>query len=220
MRREGQARSVTVHVFGLTGGLASGKGVVSARFRARGLPVINADELARAVVAKGTDGLSAVVAAFGDGVLTPSGELDRKAVGTRVFADPDARRTLEGITHPRIQALLKERTRDLAARGEPLCCYEAPILIEVGSAEKLRPLVVVAASEANQLARARRRDALPEAEIRGRLAAQLPLADKVRVADHVIHNDGSLVEAEAEADRVLDAICEKLGVPVARYPRP
>jgi dephospho-CoA kinase len=220
MPEEGQAPSVTVHVFGLTGGLASGKGVVAARFKARGLPVINADELSRAAVAKGSEGLRDVVEAFGAGVLTADGELDRKALGARVFSDPAARRRLEGITHPRIQALMREQTRELEQRGEPLVCYEAPILIEVGLADALRPLVVVASSEANQLARAGLRDGLPEDELRGRIAAQLPLAEKVRVADYVIDNDGSIADAQAEADRVLEAICASVGVAAERYPRP
>jgi dephospho-CoA kinase len=220
MPEEGQAPSVTVQVFGLTGGLASGKGVVAARFKARGLPVINADELSRAAVAKGSEGLRDVVEAFGAGVLTADGELDRKALGARVFSDPAARRRLEGITHPRIQALMREQTRELEQRGEPLVCYEAPILIEVGLADALRPLVVVASSEANQLARAGLRDGLPEDELRGRIAAQLPLAEKVRVADYVIDNDGSIADAQAEADRVLEAICASVGVAAERYPRP
>lgn len=209
-----------MHVFGLTGGLASGKGVVAARFAARGLPVVNADDLARDVVRPGTSGLAAIVQAFGAEMLDDRGELDRRRLGQRVFADPEARRRLEGITHPRIQALMLERIAELDRRGEPLACYEAPILVEVGSADKLRPLVVVATDEATQVARATRRDRLPEAEVRARVAAQLPLAEKIRVADHVIVNDGSLSEAEARADDVLDAICAGLGISAARYPRP
>ena len=206
-----------MHVFGLTGGLASGKGVVAARFLARGLPVINADDLSREVVRAGTDGLAAVVAAFGADVVDARGELDRRRLGQRVFADPEARKRLEGITHPRIQALLRERLGELERRGEPLACYEVPLLVEVGLTEKLRPVVVVAADEATQVARAVKRDGLPEAELRARIAAQLPLSEKVRVADHVIRNDGSVAEAEAQADSVLDAICDKLGIPPSRY---
>ncbi|HSU42280.1 MAG TPA: dephospho-CoA kinase, partial [Polyangiaceae bacterium] len=97
-----------MHVFGLTGGLASGKGVVSARFAARGVPVVNADELAREVVAPGSPGLAAVVEAFGAAVLGPGAALDRKKLAARVFAEPEARRRLEAITHPRIQALMRE----------------------------------------------------------------------------------------------------------------
>jgi len=220
MLREGQAPNVLVHVFGLTGGLASGKGVVAARFAARGLPVINADDLARDVVRPGTPGLAAIAAEFGADMLDARGELDRRRLGQRVFAEPDARRRLEAITHPRIQALMLERVGELDRRGEPLACYEAPILVEVGSAAKLRPLVVVAADEATQVARATERDRLPEAEVRARVAAQLPLAEKIRVADHVIVNDGTVREAEARADEVLDAICAELGVAKERYPRP
>ena len=209
-----------MHVFGLTGGLASGKGVVSARFAARGVPVVNADELAREVVAPGSPGLAAVVEAFGATVLDANGALDRKQVAARVFAEPDARRRLEAITHPRIQARMRERIAALGLQGEPLACYEAPLLVEVGSADQLRPLVVVAATEAHQLARAARRDGMSEAEARRRLAAQLPLAEKIAVADHVIDNDGSVAEAEAAADRVLDAICVRLDLAPERYPRP
>jgi dephospho-CoA kinase len=220
MRDEGQARSLIVRVFGLTGGLASGKGVVAARFRARGVPVINADELARAAVAPGSPGLQAVVDAFGRDLLGADGELDRKRLAALVFADPEARRRLEAITHPRIGALMLERTAELARRGEELACYEAPILIEAGLTERLRPVVVVATSEALQIERARRRDGMSEAEARARLAAQLPLADKVKVADHVITNVGSIAEVEAAADRVLDEVCRSAGVDPARYPRP
>jgi dephospho-CoA kinase len=174
--------------------------------------------LAREVVAPGSPGLAAVVAAFGPDVLAPDGTLDRKQVAARVFAEPDARRRLEGVTHPRIQALMQERMAEFAARGEALACYEAPLLVEVGST--LRPLVVVAAKEAHQLARAARRDGMSETEARRRLAAQLPLAEKTKVADYVIDNDGSVAEAEAAADRVLDAICGEFGVAPERYPRP
>ncbi len=209
-----------MHVFGLTGGLASGKSVVAARFSSRGLPVVNADALAREVVVPGSEGLAAVAAAFGHEMLTESGELDRKALGRRVFADPEARRRLESITHPRIQAAKRARMSALEERGEPLACYEVPLLVEVGLTEELRPVVVVAATEAQQIERAMRRDRMSEADARARLAAQLPLARKIAVADYVIQNDGSLAQAETEADRVLEAICAKRGVDATRYPRP
>jgi dephospho-CoA kinase len=220
MRDEGQAPSVIVRVFGLTGGLASGKGVVARRFAVRGVPVINADELARAVVAPGSAGLAAVIAAFGPDLVNAAGELERKRLAALVFADREARGRLEGITHPRIHALMLERTAELEARGEALVCYEAPILVEAGLTERLRPLVVVAASEAHQLERAQRRDGMSESQARARLAAQLPLAEKLKVADHVIFNDGTVAQAEAEADRVLDAVCAQCGVDPTRYPRP
>jgi dephospho-CoA kinase len=209
-----------VQVFGLTGGLASGKGVVSARFAARGVPVINADELARDVVRAGTPALAAIVAEFGAEMVGPTGELDRRRLGQRVFGDPAARKRLEAITHPRIHAAMAERVAGLATRGEPLVCYEAPILVELGRADALRPLVVVAADTETQVARAMQRDGLPEAEVRARIAAQLPLTEKVRVADFVIENNGSLEQTRVAADRVLEAIAARFSIPPERYPRP
>lgn len=209
-----------VHLFGLTGGIASGKSAVARRLRARGVPVVDADVLAREVVAKGTEGLAAVVAAFGEGVLAEDGALDRKKLAAVVFEDPTRRRDLERILHPRISALGMERAAALAAAGEPLACYEAALLVENGLADAFRPLVVVAAPEDVQVARACARDAAEEAEVRARIRAQMPLAEKVAVADHVVHNIGSLADLEAETDRILAAICAKLGVDTARYPLP
>ena len=210
---------MTIHLFGLTGGIGSGKSTVAARFRARGLPVIDADELARAVVAPGTPGLQALVEQFGAEVLDAAGGLDRKRVAALVFSDADARRRLNAITHPAVAALAAARTQELDARGEPLACYEVPLLVESGLADVLRPLVVVSTDSATQLARAMARDAATEAEISARIAAQLPLAEKARRADFVIHNSGTLAETLAQADSVLEAICRQRGVDPARYPR-
>ncbi|WP_394839592.1 dephospho-CoA kinase [Pendulispora rubella] len=206
-------------LFGLTGGLASGKSAVAARLRSSGLPVLDADQLARDVVAKGTEGLSAVVAAFGEDVLTPDGVLDRPKMAKLVFADADKRRLLNGIVHPRIGALTQERARVLAEQGEPLACYEAALLVENGLADAFRPLVVVAASPSVQLARAMARDGEAEEQVKGRLAAQMPLEAKVAVADYVIQNDGPLEDLERETDRVLSSICARVGVDAARYGR-
>ncbi|WP_437786077.1 dephospho-CoA kinase [Sorangium sp. So ce1097] len=200
-------------LFGLTGGLGSGKSTVAARFRAKGLPVIDADALAREVVAKGTEGLEAVVRAFGPEVLLPDGSLDRARVAAIVFADPEKRRLLNAIVHPRITALTMERAAALEARGERLGCYEAALLVENGVADMFRPLVVVAVPEAVQIARAMARDGATEDEVRARLAAQLPLSSKVAVADHVIDNAGDRAATERQADEVLASIRARLGVP-------
>ncbi|MGK3993934.1 dephospho-CoA kinase [Sorangium sp. So ce1024] len=202
-------------LFGLTGGLGSGKSTVAARFRAQGLPVIDADALAREVVAKGTEGLEAVVRAFGPEVLLPDGSLDRARVAAIVFADPEKRRLLNGIVHPRITALTMERAAALEARGERLACYEAALLVENGVADMFRPLVVVAVPEAVQIARAMARDGATEDEVRARLAAQLPLSSKVAVADHVIDNSGDRAATERQVDEVLAAIRARFGVPAA-----
>jgi len=198
-------------IFGLTGGLASGKSTVAARFRARGVPVIDADQLAREVVAPGSAGLAEVVLAFGEDVLLPDGSLDRAKVADRVFNDPSLRRKLNSIVHPRIGAVSRERVAALAAEGERLICYEAALLVENGLADGFRPLVVVAVPEAVQLARAVARDGSTEEQARARIAAQKPLAEKVAVADYVIDNTGSREETERRADLVLEEIRKKLG---------
>jgi dephospho-CoA kinase len=206
-----------VHLFGLTGGIASGKSTVAARLRARGVPVIDADEVAREVVAAGTPGLEAVVAAFGPAVLDRGGALDRKALGQVVFADEGARRRLNAILHPRIGQRTAERSMELEGRGEPLACYEAALLVENGLMAMFRPLVVVACEERMQLARLRARDGLTEDEARARVAAQKPLAEKVAVADHVIDTSGSLADVAARTDEVLVAVCRAAGVDPSRY---
>ena len=192
--------------FGLTGGLGSGKSTVAARFRAAGVPVLDADRLAREVVEPGTDGLRAVVTAFGEGVLTAGGSLDRAALAALVFGDDDARRRLNGILHPRIAARTLELTAALESRGEQLACYEAALLVENGLADAFRPLVVVAVPEDVQLARAVARDACTDEQARARVRAQLPLQVKVAAADYVIDNSGDLAATERRADEVIAAI--------------
>jgi dephospho-CoA kinase len=179
---------------------------VAARFRAQGLPVIDADALAREVVAKGTEGLAEVVRAFGEEVLLPDGSLDRARVAALVFGDGDKRRRLNAIVHPRIAALTAERAAQLGAQGERLACYEAALLVENRLADAFRPLVVVAVPEETQIARAMLRDSATEEQVRGRLAAQLPLADKAAVADYIIDNSGDRAATERQADEVLAAI--------------
>ena len=210
---------MSIHLFGLTGGIGSGKSTVAARFRERGLPVIDADELAREVVRKGSPGLAEIVDFLGPDVLDTDGSLDRKRVAAVVFNDDSARRRLNAITHPRVAALAIERSQALDAQGEPLACYEVPLLVESGLAGALRPLVVVSADVTTQLGRAMARDQATEAEISARIAAQMPLAKKADMADFVIDNSGSIEATRARADEVLDAICEQHGLDPARYPR-
>jgi dephospho-CoA kinase len=209
---------MTLRVFGLTGGIGSGKSTVAARFRARGLPVIDADELAREVVLPGRPALAEIEREFGAEVLEPSGVLDRKQLAAVVFGDERARQKLNAITHPRVRELALARFAELDASGEPLGCYEVPLLVESGLVEALRPLVVVAVPEAMQVARAAARDQSTEAEVLARIRAQMPLAEKTAIADYVIDNSGSRAETAARADAVLDAICRANGVDPARYP--
>jgi dephospho-CoA kinase len=200
-----------MRVFGLTGGIASGKSTVAKRLRERGIPVIDADQLAREVVRAGTDGFDAVVAAFGSDVVGPDGELDRKRLGAQVFADAEARRKLNAIVHPRIFAKSAAEVARLRDEGHPVACYEAALLVENGLSEGFRPLVVVALPLTTQVERVMARDGLTRAEALARIEAQLPLAEKVAMADYVIDNDGSLADLEARTDGVLAAIRASAG---------
>ena len=200
-----------MHLFGLTGGIASGKSTVAARFSARGVPVIDADSLAREVVLPGTDGLSEIRTAFGDGVLREDGALDRKALASIVFVDDGRRKRLNAILHPRIAAQTAARAAGLAARGAAIACYEAALLVENGLADAFRPLVVVAAPLFLQVQRTVSRDGTTPEEARARIAAQTSLADKIKAADFVITNDADLGTLERAADDVLDRVCAKVG---------
>ena len=209
-----------MRVFGLTGGIGSGKSAVAAHLRARGVPVVNADELSRAVVLPGSEALGKIEAYFGSEILDSSGALDRARLGAIVFADPEARRALDGIVHPAVRALAGERFAELAARGEPLAAYEVPLLYEVHLEGVYTPVVVVNATDATRLARLKTRDGFDEAQILARFAAQMPLAEKVKRADYVIENDDSLSELLARTDAVLDALCHALALDPNRYPKP
>ena len=189
-------------VLGLTGGIGAGKSTVARLFTARGVPVVDADALAREVVGPGQPALREIAATWPE-VVAADGALDRKRLGAIVFADPTARARLEAITHPHIQALSAERLAALAAAGNRLALYEAPLLVESGRWRDLDGLIVVTASEATQIARVRARDGLSQTEAEARIRAQLPTADKVRLATYVIDNDGDLAATEAAVDALL-----------------
>lgn len=200
---------MTVPVVGLTGGIASGKSTVARLFAEREVPVIDADQLAREVVAPGSEGLGAIVEAFGDGVLLADGSLDRKAVASRVFHDPALRKTLELITHPRIARLSAERLSAVAA-SVPYAMYEAPLLVESGAHRGLAALVVVALDPGVQVERVMGRDGLSRVEAENRLRAQYPLEKKLEVADFVIDNGGELAALDARVDEVHRALVARL----------
>ncbi|MDC0745290.1 dephospho-CoA kinase [Polyangium mundeleinium] len=195
--------------FGLTGGIACGKSTVAARFREQGVQVIDADVVARQAVAPGTSGLTEIVKLFGDGVLRHDGTLDRSKLGAIVFGDEEKRRALNRILHPRIGARTMMLAQELAQRGEPLACYEAALLVENGLSDAFRPLVVVSAPEAIQVERTMARDGVDEKAALARIRAQMPVAEKVKVADYVIDTSGTMDQTLQRADEVLAAIRAK-----------
>ena len=175
-------------VIALTGGVAAGKSAVARRFEALGVHVYDADVAAREVVEPGTDGLGAVVDAFGHDVLDGVGRLDRPAMRQRVFADPAARQMLEGIIHPRVRQWLHDRV--LADTG-PYCLLAIPLLAEnIGNYRWIDRVLVVDAPESVQLKRLMIRDGIDETLARRMLAHQASRAERLALADDVIENSG------------------------------
>lgn len=191
---------------GLTGGIGSGKSSVSARLQEHGAVVVDADLLARKVVAAGTPGLSRVVERFGAEVLRPDGELDRPALGRRVFSDPAALADLNAIVHPLVGKRTAELTAAAQSQGTRVLVHDVPLLVENGLAGRYDLVVVVAASPATQLDRLVRLRGMPEPDARARIAAQRPLGDKVAVADHVLDNDGTPEQLAAQADALWEQL--------------
>jgi dephospho-CoA kinase len=185
-------------VLGVTGGIASGKSSVAAMFAELGARVISADQLAREAVAPGSPALMELVAAFGPTILTPHGELDRELLGRTVFADAAARARLNAITHPAIALLAEARLHESRSAGGPLVIYEAPLLFEAGAGKRVDAVLVVAIDPAVQEQRLVERDRLPPGEIRPRIDAQWPQAEKVARADFVIDNSGSPEETRRQ----------------------
>lgn len=196
---------------GLTGGVATGKSTVSAMLRALGCVIIDADLLAREVVEPGQPAYREIVEAFGPGVLQPDGRLDRKALGAVVFADPAQRKRLEAITHPRIRERFAARLAELTEQGfDGIVIFDAPVMIESGNYRNMDRLVVVTSDEAAQMARQQEREGLSEADARRRIQSQMPLAEKARLADHVIDNSRDLGSTEAQVREVHRALLKDL----------
>jgi dephospho-CoA kinase len=184
----------------LTGGIGSGKSSVSRRLAELGAVVIDSDVLAREVVARGTDGLAEVVAAFGDGVLTADGELDRPAVGKLVFGDEVARRKLEAVIHPRVRARAAEIER--AAPADAVVVHDIPLLVETGQADKFDLVLVVDVPVEVQVERLTTQRGMAEDEARRRIASQATREERLAAADVVIDNAGSLDDLDERVDAV------------------
>lgn len=212
---------MTVHVIGLTGGIASGKSTVARLLAERGAAVVDADLLARRVVEPGQPALAELVARFGPSIISPDGQLDRKRLAAIAFADPAARADLGRITHPRIAAASAAEIATWADAGAGVVFYEAALLVENRAHAGLAALVVVAARPEVQLARLMARDGLTEEEARARIAAQASLDEKRAAATWVIENDGDPAGLDREVDRVVREIEARFGpirVPHATAP--
>ena len=176
-------------VVGLTGGIGSGKTAVSDRFAALGIKIVDADVAARIVVEPGRPALAEIAEHFGAEVIDPSGALDRAALRTRVFSDPDARRWLEQLLHPRIA---DEIRRGIESATSPYTMLVSPLLLEAGQAAYAQRILVVDVPVEVQVARTMARDDNDEAQVRQIIAAQSPREDRLKRADDVIENDKGL----------------------------
>jgi dephospho-CoA kinase len=194
----------------LTGGIGTGKSYVAQRLAANGVPVVDADRLAREIVAPGTPGLTTVVERFGHDVLAEDGSLRRQALASLVFADPKARHDLEAIIHPAVRRSIE----DFFAALPPdtgIAVADIPLLYETNRAADFDAVIVAACPPAMQLARVMARDGVSEASARRRIAAQLPIDEKVRQADYVIDTSGTFEQTDEETARVLAALRGRAG---------
>lgn len=190
----------------LTGGIATGKSHVRARLDKLGVPTIDADTLAREAVAPGTPGFNAVVKRFGSAVLAADGSLNRRALGTLVFADPEARRDLEAIVHPAVRAAMDQWFGSLDAVRHPIAVADIPLLFETGRQGEFDGVILTVSSPASQLQRLIARDGMSETEARQRIAAQLPVEQKLPHATFVVDTDGSFEDTDEQVNRLVQKL--------------
>lgn len=192
---------------GLTGGIGSGKSEVARLLAERGAVVVDSDRLAREVVAPGTPGLAAVVAAFGPEYLTPEGALDREKLAALVFSDPAARERLNAIVHPLVGAAAAERVAQ--APPDAVVVHDVPLLVEAGMSGAFDVVVVVDAPRETQLARLVERRGMSVEDAEARINAQASREQRLAVAHHVIRNQGSLNELEERVAALWAVLTER-----------
>jgi dephospho-CoA kinase len=192
---------------GLTGGIATGKSTASKLFVECGVRLIDADVLAREAVAPGRPALRKIAETFGREMLRPDGTLDRERLGKVVFGDPTQLEKLNAIVHPYVAVAQEQRSREIAGK-EPhaVIVYDAALLIEAGSHTRMDKIIVVTADEQTQLARLRARDHLSTEEAKRRIAAQMSLSEKVKLADYVIDGTLPLEQLRKDVQRIYDEL--------------
>ncbi len=188
---------------GLTGGLGTGKSTVAEILRQKGYVVIDADEMARLAVAPGSQTLTKVLDHFGVDLVGADGKLDRKKLGSIVFADTRRLLELEALVHPAVKKLTLENRTKAEDSGHQVAFYDVPLLFEKNMEKDFTAIVVVTATRENQIDRATARDALGREEVLRRLANQLPVEEKVKRGGFVIENNGSRAELQKKVEQVL-----------------
>jgi dephospho-CoA kinase len=192
-------------VIGLTGGIGTGKSQVSNFLEKLGATVISADLIGHEMVRPETEGWRDVVTAFGREILTPGGEVDRKKLGAIVFSDADSLKRLNAITHPRIYSIIEERLESLDDQGREVVVVEAALLFEAGWTPLVDEVWVVTAPEAQVIRRLQERNKLDEKSIRARFGAQMRQAERVKRADVIMDNGGTLEELEGRVRQLWDS---------------
>ena len=188
---------------GLTGGIACGKSAVTEYLRSKGLDVVDADELAHKALSRGESSYNSVVKEFGESVLAPDKSIDRKTLAAIVFNDKTKLLTLEQIVHPWVQTQVKAKRSALEVAGKTLAFYDVPLLYEKNLVAQFDQTIVVACDEKLQIERLNKRNGFSAEEARRRIAAQWPLVEKIKKANHVIYNNGSLEDLHKAVNSVL-----------------
>lgn len=196
-------------VIGLTGGIASGKSTISNIFKEVGWPVIDADQTARQVVMPGSLGLAQIVSRFGSQVLQPDGTLDRTALGSMVFDDPQSLSDLDQIEHPLIMAAIDKQLAGFKKQGLPVVVLDVPLLFETGLDQECDLTVLAVVDHKTQLERLMKRDHCTKAAALKRINAQMPLEEKMRRADVIIDNNGSLAQTRLQVARLVERVSQQ-----------
>jgi len=197
-----------MRVFGLTGGICSGKSTVARLFREEGIPVVDADRISREITLPGMPAHADIVRRFGGDLLLPDGRIDRKKLGAIVFADPGKRAELETVTHPRIALGIREALSALAAKGHAIAIVEAALIHEKGRGGLFEAVIGVGCDRGLQIERLMNRDGIPREEALRIVSAQMDPEEKARASDYVIDNSGDLATTRAR----VRALARKLRV--------
>jgi dephospho-CoA kinase len=193
-------------LIGLTGGIACGKSTVSKLLAQKGAIIVDADLIARLIVAPGSEGLNQLQVCFGSDILDEHGALDRPSLGKIVFADPEKRVQLEKITHPLIAKESNRQITEALAQNPPLVVYDAALLFESGRADAFRPVVVVYLNREEQVKRVMVRDGISAEDAQKRIDAQMSVEQKVALADFKIDNSGDLESLSKQVDALFDLL--------------